>query len=121
MPSLYVIVFTELGTKESTASSGPVDIVVPATQICASLAKLADTQGRKTSITYTITPIVNGKEYAAYTSPVYTTDDGTNTFALPPVTAFGGEFSISGQYNPTPVDGNCQACVSLAAVKTCSF
>jgi hypothetical protein len=116
-----VISGTMFVAKDSTASSDAVNVVIPVTQLCASLAKLANAKGRKTSISYTITPIVNGKEFPSFSSPVYTTDDATNTFALPPATAFEGEFTLGGQYNPNPVGGNCQACVTLAALKTCAF
>jgi hypothetical protein len=116
-----VISGTAYVEKESTVTSNSIDVVIPTTQICASLAKFANTKGRKTSISYTIVPIVNGKEYPAYGSPVYTTDDATNSFAIPPATAFDSEFSIGGEYNPTPVGGNCQTCISLTALKSCSF
>lgn len=104
-----------------SSQSSLVDLTMPATQLCASMAKLANTPGRKTSISYTITPVINGKEASAFSSPVYTTDDAMNSYALPSTAAFGGEFTISGAYNPTPVDGKCQACVTLTALNQCGF
>jgi len=104
-----------------SAQSDLVDIVMPATQLCASIAKLANTPGRKTSISYKVTPVINGAEAPAFSSPVYTTDDAINSFILPSVAAFRGEFTMTGTYNPTPVDGKCQACVVLTALNQCGF
>ncbi len=107
--------------QSATASSELVDVVLPATQVCASLAKLANTKDRKTSISYTITPVFNGKELPVFSSPVLTTDDGSDSYAMPNETAFNGEFTVTGTYNPTPINGKCQVCLTLTALNTCSF
>ena len=116
-----VISGTAFSQRTESASTELMDVVIPATQLCVSLAKIANTAGRKTSITYTVTPIINGKDGKGFSSPVYTTDDATNVFALPNVTAFGGEFSITGNYNPNPVNGKCQACITLNNIGQCGF
>jgi hypothetical protein len=105
----------------ATGNSDLLDTVIPATQLCASVAKLANIAGRHTSVSYTITPVVNGTPSTPYSSPVFTTSDASDSFTIPPTAAFNGEFTISGVYSPTPVNGKCQVCVTLNALNTCSF
>lgn len=116
-----VISGTAYTSKTATGSSNLLDVVLPSTQLCASIAKLADIKGRNTSVSYTITPVIDGKDTPAYSSATFNTADGGDTYTIPPAIAFSGEFTISGTYSPTPVSGNCQVCVTLSALNTCNY
>jgi hypothetical protein len=116
-----MIAGTAYPQQTQSSATDLIDVVLPATQLCTAITKLANTAGRKTSVSYTVAAVNSGNESETFSSPVYTTDDAANTFTLPPTTAFQGEFAFTGDYNPTPVAGKCQVCVTLTDVQQCGF
>jgi hypothetical protein len=112
-----VVAGTIYTPRTDSATTTLIAMIIPATQLCAAVQKLANVPGRQSTVWYTVTVVINGRDGPSYTSPHYST---VNTMPLPNET-FAGSYNVGGQFNPTPVDGNCQVCTTVTSTRQCGF
>jgi hypothetical protein len=112
-----VITGTIYETRSASASATDVAMTPPETRICTLVEKTADEPGRESTAWFNLTPVVRDKPAAlTFKSTRLST---VNTGHWGP-DDFGG-YVVSAVYNPTPVDGKAELCVTLQSKSACGY